>query len=94
MGDAPGGLCSLVKVLLCASGMRVHWPTGPSTVGRPSRVPAWGLLAPSPALTILSTRCVQAWGGVGNSAQTIDVGDAAWTAIPASWIFDPCRLCR
>lgn len=93
VGDFQGELYSLVKVLFCAPGMCVHWPTGPSTLGGPSQVPAWGLLAPSPALAILGTSCVQAWGGMGNSAQTRDAGSTAWTAIPASWVFDRCRLC-
>lgn len=40
-------------------------------------VPALGLLAPSHVLAILGSGCVQAGGGMGNSAQTKDVGGPA-----------------
>lgn len=44
--------------------------------GRPRQVPSQGLLAPSPALAILGSGCVQAWGGMGNPVQTKDAGGA------------------
>lgn len=43
MGDSQRGPCAQVKVLLCAPGMCVIWPSGPSTVGGPSQVPCPGL---------------------------------------------------
>lgn len=85
MGDSQGWLCSLVKVLQeCV----FIGPMGPPLWA----VPALGLLAPSHVLAILGSGCVQAGGGMGNSAQTKDVGGPAWTGIAASWIFDHCRL--
>ena len=68
-------------------------PLGPPLWAGLARSPAPGLLAPSPALAILGTGCVQAWGGMGNPAQTEDAGGAPWTTIPGSWIFEHCGLC-
>lgn len=85
MGDSQGWLRSLAKVLQESVFIG---PLGPPLWA----VPAPGLLAPSHALAILGSGCVQAWGRMGNSAQTKDVGGPAWTGIAASWIFDLCRL--
>lgn len=73
VGDSQGGPCFLVKVLLCVSGMcsLAHWAL---CCGRAYPGPARGFLAPSPALAILGTGCVQAWGGMGNPAQTRVLG--------------------
>lgn len=55
--------------------------------------PVPGLLAPSPALAISGTGCVQGWGGMGNPAQTEDAGGTPWTSVPGSRIFDHWSLC-
>lgn len=77
----------------------MHWPTGPFC-GQTSPGPAQGLLAPSPALSILGTGCAGAWAVMGNPAQTKDAGArrgspnslpaSLKSSIQVSWITAVC----